>query len=66
MKELKRVALGADHGGYDLKTILAAHLQKAGHQVEDVGTSSREVVDYPVFARVLPKPFQRVEPMLAS
>jgi len=53
MKELKRVALGADHGGYDLKTILAAHLQKAGHQVEDVGTSSREAVDYPVFARAV-------------
>ena len=49
----KRVALGADHGGYDLKTILATHLQKAGHQVEDVGTSSREAVDYPVFARAV-------------
>jgi len=53
MNGLKRVALGADHGGYDLKTILAAHLQKAGHQVEDVGTSSREAVDYPVFARAV-------------
>ncbi len=49
----KRIALGADHGGFDLKAVLAEHLRKAGHQVEDVGTSSREAVDYPVFARVV-------------
>ena len=49
----KRIALGADHGGFDLKTMLAAHLRKAGHQVDDVGTSSREAVDYPVFARAV-------------
>jgi len=45
-----RIALGADHGGFELKAGLAAHLRQAGHQVEDVGTSSREAVDYPVFA----------------
>jgi deoxyribose-phosphate aldolase len=47
----KKIALGADHGGFELKASLAAHLRQAGHQVEDVGTSSREAVDYPVFAR---------------
>jgi deoxyribose-phosphate aldolase len=49
----KRIAIGADHGGFDLKSVLAAHLRQAGHQVEDVGTSSREAVDYPVFARTV-------------
>ena len=49
----KRIALGADHGGFNLKAVLAAHLRKAGHQVEDVGTLSREAVDYPVFARAV-------------
>jgi len=49
----KRIAIGADHGGFDLKGVLADHLRKAGHQVEDVGTSSREAVDYPVFARAV-------------
>lgn len=49
----KKIALGADHGGFDLKVLLAAHLQKAGYQVLDVGTSSREAVDYPVFARAV-------------
>ena len=53
MNKPKRIALGADHGGFDLKTMLAAHLREVGHQVEDVGTSSREAVDYPVFARAV-------------
>ena len=53
MSSLKRIAIGADHGGFELKTVLAAHLGKKGHQVEDVGTSSREAVDYPVFARAV-------------
>jgi deoxyribose-phosphate aldolase len=50
---LKRIALGADHGGFDLKSMLAEHLQKVGHQVEDVGTLSHEAVDYPIFARAV-------------
>jgi deoxyribose-phosphate aldolase len=48
-----RIAIGADHGGFELKAILADHLRQAGHQVEDVGTLSREAVDYPVFARAV-------------
>jgi len=49
----KRIAIGADHGGFDLKSVLANHLRNAGHQVEDAGTLSREAVDYPVFARAV-------------
>jgi deoxyribose-phosphate aldolase len=48
-----RIAIGADHGGFELKSDLAAHLRDAGHQVEDVGTSSHEAVDYPVFAEAV-------------
>jgi deoxyribose-phosphate aldolase len=46
-----KIAIGADHGGYDLKTALVGHLQGKGHQVLDVGTKSTAAVDYPVFAR---------------
>jgi len=53
MSAPKRIAIGADHGGFDLKGALVLHLQKAGHQVEDVGTSSHEAVDYPIFARAV-------------
>ena len=53
MSRPKSIAIGADHGGFDLKAVLAAHLQAAGYQVRDVGTSSREAVDYPVYARAV-------------
>jgi deoxyribose-phosphate aldolase len=53
MSRPKSIAIGADHGGFDLKEVLVAHLQGAGYQVNDVGTSSREAVDYPVFARAV-------------
>ena len=48
-----RIVIGADHGGFDLKNVLATHLKGAGHRVEDVGTLSSEAVDYPVFARAV-------------
>jgi deoxyribose-phosphate aldolase len=59
MNKPKRIALGADHGGFDLKTELVAHLREAGHQVQDVGTSSREAVDYPLFARAVAEAVSR-------
>jgi ribose 5-phosphate isomerase B len=42
-----RIALGADHAGYALKTEVAKHLADAGHEVIDLGTDSDESVDYP-------------------
>lgn len=44
------VAVGADHGGLALKTAVADHLRKNGFTVIDVGTSSTDPVDYPLFA----------------
>jgi RpiB/LacA/LacB family sugar-phosphate isomerase len=45
-----RIAVGSDHAGYELKTLLAKHLADAGHQVDDLGTDSPDVsVDYPTF-----------------
>jgi len=46
-----RVVLGADHGGFALKEAIKRHLESRGVDVLDVGTSSTEPVDYPVFAR---------------
>lgn len=45
-----KLALGSDHAGLDLKNMLVEHLRGAGHDVVDVGTHSRESVDYPDFA----------------
>ena len=44
------VVIGSDHAGYDLKTVLVAHLRERGVAVEDVGTDSASPVDYPDFA----------------
>ena len=44
-----RIALSADHAGYDLKDVLAAWLREIGHEVLDLGTNGPESVDYPDF-----------------
>jgi ribose 5-phosphate isomerase B len=44
-----RIAIGSDHAGFDLKTLLVAYLRKGGHEVDDLGTDSPEPVDYPAF-----------------
>jgi deoxyribose-phosphate aldolase len=48
-----KIAIGADHGGYELKQTLIAHVQKQGHQALDVGTNSKDAVDYPKYARLV-------------
>ena len=42
-----RIALSADHAGYEMKRDLAAALAKAGHEILDLGTHSTAAVDYP-------------------
>ena len=42
-----RIAVSADHAGYDLKQELAAKLTQQGHDVLDLGTHSTAPVDYP-------------------
>jgi ribose 5-phosphate isomerase B len=46
-----RIALGADHAGFQVKESIKSYLESAGHTVHDVGTGSEESVDYPDFAR---------------
>ena len=48
----KPIALAADHGGYELKEAIKAHLQEQGIAYEDFGTDSTASVDYPDFAEV--------------
>jgi len=47
------VAVASDHGGYPLKARVIAELQKAGHEVTDLGTHSPDPVDYPDYARAV-------------
>ena len=48
-----RIALAADHAGYELKDALAAWLRETGHEVTDLGTNGPESVDYPQFGAKL-------------
>lgn len=50
MREPLTIALGADHGGYELKERIKGRLSSLGHAVRDCGTFSREPVDYPTIA----------------
>ncbi len=45
-----KIALGAEHGGVDLKDTIREHLEGQGHEVHDFGTRSRESTDYPDYA----------------
>ena len=45
-----KIALGSDHGGFDLKSAIKEHLQTLGHEVIDFGTDSHESCDYPLIA----------------
>jgi ribose 5-phosphate isomerase B len=49
----KIVAIGADHGGFELKEALKADLNALGFEVQDVGTNSKDAVDYPDFAHAV-------------
>jgi len=42
-----RIALSADHAGYELKDQLGDWLREAGHEIIDLGTNSADSVDYP-------------------
>lgn len=44
-----KITVGADHAGFGLKQELAQHLRDLGHEVIDVGTTSTERTDYPIW-----------------
>jgi ribose 5-phosphate isomerase B len=47
------VAIAADHGGFELKTLLVPELRALGFKVLDLGTVNGDSVDYPDFAEAL-------------
>lgn len=50
-----KIIIGSDHGGYDLKTAVIAHLQEKGYEVEDKGCYNKQSCDYPEFGRAVAK-----------
>lgn len=50
---IRSVAIGADHGGFEMKEQLKTFLSDLGVQVRDFGTNSKDAVDYPDFAHAV-------------
>lgn len=49
------IAIGSDHGGYDLKELVKQHLIDKGYEVKDVGCHEKASCDYPVFGHAVGK-----------
>ncbi len=47
---MKKVVLGADHGGYELKNKIGNYLKQKGYDITDTGVNSSDSVDYPDMA----------------
>ncbi len=47
---MKKIWIGNDHGGYDMKLQIKEYLEKNGYEVNDVGSDSTEIVRYPNYA----------------
>lgn len=52
---VKSIAVGADHGGYEYKEQLKNFLTDKGFRVQDFGTNSKDAVDYPDYAHAVAK-----------
>lgn len=46
-----KIVLACDHGGFELKEIVKAHLIEKGHSVMDIGTYNTDSVDYPDYGK---------------
>lgn len=50
MRKLK-IAVGADHGGYELKEKIKPYIQELGYEFQDFGTHDTNSIDYPLIAK---------------
>ena len=55
------IALGCDHGGYELMQEVKAHLEKRGLEYKDFGCNGTESVDYPVYGKKVAQAIQSGE-----
>ena len=50
-----KILIASDHAGFEMKELLKEFLNSEKYQVEDLGTNSKESVDYPDYAQKLCK-----------
>ena len=47
------IAIGSDHGGFDLKEVVIAHLKEQGIECKDLGCYDKSSCDYPIYGRAV-------------
>ena len=47
---MKKIIIGSDHGGFELKGKIEHYLEELGYEYEDLGTNNTQSSDYPDFA----------------
>lgn len=47
------VAIGSDHGGFDLKELVIRHLEEKGVDINDMGCYDKNSCDYPVYGKAV-------------
>ena len=50
-----KIAIGSDHGGFDMKEAVIAHLKETGHEVTDLGCYDKNSCDYPQYGKAVAK-----------
>ncbi len=53
--EIKKIGIGSDHTGYDMKKEIISYLEKKGYEIKDYGTYDSGSCDYPDFALAVAK-----------
>ncbi len=53
MTQEKKIAVGSDHAGFELKENLKPFLKELGYEIVDFGTNTSDSVDYPLIAKSL-------------
>lgn len=46
-----KIVIASDHGGYDLKELIKENLTNKGYDINDLGTYSKDSVDYPEYGK---------------
>ena len=52
---MTKIAIGSDHGGFNLKNTNKKYLEEKGYELKDYGTYSKDSCDYPVYAKAVAK-----------
>ena len=55
------IAIGSDHGGYDLRVLVMKHLDELGLEYKDMGCPDKSSCDYPVYGKAVAKAVQSGE-----